>query len=197
MLQKIVELLSYIFDPNKQNWYNEGKKENTDDVIEKLKEKVLWYAPVSIMKVTSPYGWRKILGKRRWHSGTDYTGQNKTCFSCFDGEVVEVLKPDYEYPAKFEYKYGEWIRIDTPKGRAWTPYVIIQSTVNPKIKVKYKHVDAVVFKGEIVKGGEPVAVIANLGYSFGAHLHLEIWKKDSKWHTLNPHELLKKKLCLI
>ena len=190
-----------------QNWWNEISTESyavqisIEETMSKVKKVVKlkkWYWPVKIQKVTSPYGWRRILGRKRWHNGVDYSGRNKIAYAPCEMVIKKILMPDTHYPVKFRYNptKGKFEKIkNIPKGRAWTPYIIGVCAFDENIRFAFKHVKAEVKVGDVIKVNKPICSIGNWGYSMGAHLHFEIHLKNrGKWQNVNPVDFLQGKI---
>ena len=100
---------------------------------------------------------------------------------------------DSKYPVRFEQKDGTWVDLikseEIPKGRAWTPYLILKGK-HTGIEYKYKHVDPSVEVGDEVEAGTQIGRSGNFGYSMGGHLHFEVWQKGK---TCDPVVFLKSK----
>jgi murein DD-endopeptidase MepM/ murein hydrolase activator NlpD len=192
------------------NWYNSFETEDnyvklpTEQIKEKIEETKVtnlsgfiptYGFPVSIIRITSPYGWRNFNGKKVLHNGVDYTGQNKNAIAPSDLIIKKYVKPDYEYPCKFKYnnETGLWGPAKIPEGRAWTPYILAQCVWDETIKFVFRHVDILsnLNVGSTVKIGEPLAILGNWGYSQGSHLHFEVLKNDQ---NINPHQFILDKL---
>jgi hypothetical protein len=192
----------------KQNWYNYG--ETTCDVQKISSESVHatckdyhlnnpivpseYIFSVTIVKVTSPYGIRNLPGVgKQFHNGTDYTGRNKQALACTDMVVKKIRDIDYKYPVLFKWtKEKGWHKDkNIPRGRAWTPYIILEDVNDPTLRYAYKHVKSLVQVGQIVNKGDIIAEIGNYGYSQGAHLHFEVLKKENgKWHNVDSHKFI-------
>ena len=190
-----------------QNWNNAPEIEEEKTVVlpkavaEKLieKPKIKEYAfPVKILRITSAYGWRILLGKKRWHNGVDYAGSNKVAHAPFDGIVTKVLAPDDKYPVKFKWDHSiKGFKWDTsvPSNRAWTPYLILLCAWDKNVRALFKHVRPKIEAGQKVKVGETLCNIGNWGYSMGAHLHFEIQlMKNGKWVNTDPVKFLAKRV---
>ena len=196
-------------DDGNQNWYNDDTvdKENSEkidpdlDIEEEVEnlEKSIWVHPVQIQRVTSPYGWRTLLGQRVWHNGTDFSGKNKDCYAPTDCTVVKTLSYDTEYPCYFAWdnRQQTWvINKKVPKGRAWTPYVVLQCAFDKNIRFVYRHLGFDLTVGQRLYAGDRVGEVNNYGYSMGAHLHFEVLLADKKgeYKATDPVKFLASKL---
>lgn len=195
-------------DAAKQNWYNHPETEKgaqkivTSAVKERidqeqkeetnLEKKKVWMFPVKIRRVTSPYGWRLIQGQRRFHNGTDYTGQNRSAQAPTDGIIKKIVQPDTQYPYKFKYnnKTGQFDAVpNIPEGRAWTPYMVLQCLWDENIRFVFRHgiVPNCLEAGTKVSAGDDIYKIGNYGFSMGDHLHFElVILKNGKWIEEDP-----------
>lgn len=134
--------------------------------------------------VTSPFGTRFLQGKKQNHIGVDFkTVDSKRIRAVEAGVIKKVLAPDKEYPVRFVYKNGKFVDPGVPKGRAWTPYLVLIGKHTKNMYV-YKHVVSHVKEGDLVECGQILGVAGNLGYSMGEHLHFEYydWLEDkNRW----------------
>lgn len=214
ILKKITELVwPFIadwlkLDPTTQNWHNEAGAESlaTKKPIADIMEEVAniplimpkFSAPVKRRRVviTSKFGWRVLKwdGKKRknYHTGVDLGGSGNV-YAIEDSIVQRVLLPDKKYPCRFKWTRKGWKTV-APKGRAWTPYVILIGKVS-KTKFKYKHVKSKFKVGQSMKAGQVIGKAGNLGFSMGGHLHLEIWPLKGKKHKspVDPIKWLKRR----
>lgn len=181
----------------KSNNWNESPiaKKQTEtlrsEIPEPTKELPKYFHPVRIVsaRVSSPYGYRtlKIDGKsiRQFHIGTDFGGTGPV-YAIEDSIVIKSLASDKKHPVRFEKRNGNWVDLivsgEIPKGRAWTPYINLQGIHTGNI-YKYKHVDPSVNVGDEIQAGTEIGRSGNLGYSMGAHLHLEVWENGK---TVDP-----------
>lgn len=109
-------------------------------------------------KITSPYGMRTLNGNTAFHGGIDCVGiSSKEICAVASGKVIAS-------------------RIVTDKSNTtwqWGNYVCVQGD-DGKL-VYYCHMsERRVEVGQRVNIGDVVGVEGNTGYSFGAHLHLEV-----------------------
>lgn len=211
MIQEIITFIlnlakNYI-QPKKedQNWYNEPWTETpdtqltdveTDMVLEDMDaEDEIYSCPVQKTKITSPYGWRHLPGmKRRFHSGVDFQGNQPFAFAVVQSVVTKIKSYDREYPYRWKYLgKRKFKRINVPKGRAWSPYVLLES-VHGDYRFKYTHGLELVKMGQVINSGDEIIKLGNYGNSRLQHLHFEVHKKvKGKWKTIDPQQFLKDK----
>jgi murein DD-endopeptidase MepM/ murein hydrolase activator NlpD len=136
--------------------------------------------PVKNPKITSPYGPRKLRGKKQFHDGIDFvseTGDNKV-YSI--GEGVVCLDFDYYENAR------RWIDKKHSAGN----YIIIRTKIEGKeYYVRYLHI--VINYVEIhqfIEEGAIIGEYGDVGYSFGAHLHLDMYNPN--WRKIDPTPVL-------
>lgn len=152
-------------------------------VLSRLVEEpeICW--PVSRLPIviTSKYGWRELQkgDKKTFHNGIDFkTWDSKPIKACETALVYEIVLPDYKYPYVFKYDptTKRWTRNDIPKGRAWTPRIVLIGKHSNNQYV-YKHCDAIkgLKEGQIINVGEVIGTAGNYGYSMGEHLHFEFY----------------------
>ncbi len=203
----ILNLAKNYIQPNMkdQNWYNEPwtelpktklKETEVDIVLDELDaEDEIYVCPVKKTKITSPYGYRHLSGmKRQFHSGIDFQGNQANAFAVVQSVVVKVKSYDRDYPYRWKYLgKRKFKRINVPKGRAWSPYVLLES-VHGDYRFKYTHGLELVRMGQIVKAGDSVIRLGNFGNSRLQHLHFEVHKKvNGKWKNIDPEKFLKEK----
>ena len=98
-----------------------------------------------------------------------------------DGVVVEVIDNCKSNTPNDKNNLGNMINIEHGNGY-FTRYLHLQYN---SLKVKV---------GDKVKKGQIIGYMGNTGYSFGGHLHFEIWKGNNR---INPIEFLDKDLPII
>jgi murein DD-endopeptidase MepM/ murein hydrolase activator NlpD len=134
--------------------------------------------------VTSPFGERFLQGKKQFHIGVDFkTIDSRRVRAVEKGVIKKVLGPDKEYPVRFVYRNGKFVDPGIPKGRAWTPYIVLVGHYTKNMYV-YKHVTSDVKPGDLVECGQIIGMTGNLGYCMGEHLHFEYYdwlEKENKW----------------
>lgn len=108
--------------------------------------------------ITDTYGWRDSTSS--YHYGVDLACSEGTSILASEGGEVIV--------AGYDWSFGNYIRID--HGNGWTTL--------------YAHCSAIyVSVGDYVSQGDIIAAVGNTGFSFGSHLHFEIWQYGER---LNP-----------
>lgn len=115
-------------------------------------------------RVTSPYGWRTLNGRREFHTGIDIVKNHKDPIYAFtDGEVIYA---------------GEGM---TGTGFGGYGNVVAIKDSNNCLQL-YAHLDSVVVKkGAMVDKGQFIGRQGTTGRSTGSHLHFEV-RKVSESH---------------
>jgi len=138
-------------------------------------------SPVRNPKITSDYGVKRKLpdGKEDVHDGIDYVSEtnDRFVFAVSNGFVA------YDFDDYCEAKRYQ-------KPNTGGNMVIVTSVIKGvTYHIRYLHlVKNNVVKGQMVYDGMPIGEYGDVGYSFGAHLHLDIY--NSTWtKKINPHEL--------
>ena len=126
---------------------------------------VIFYLPLKNFKVTSPFGWRVLNGKREFHNGIDIAASVGTnVYASADGTVTSV---------GYNSSAGNYIIISHPNG----------------YKTKYCHLqEALVKKNEIVKVGTVIAKSGKTGRVTGPHLDFQVY--DDKGKRIDPLTVL-------
>lgn len=138
-------------------------------------------SPVEKPIVTSHYGWRTLNRQKQFHTGIDYvsgTG-NKTVFAIAAGTVVL----DFD-------SYEEGLRWKDPEHSAGNYICVKHDLAQGSFFVRYLHLKVNTVKhGQKVLEGQTLGEYADVGFSYGAHLHIEAY--DSKWKPCDISELFK------
>ena len=109
------------------------------------------------VRVSSPFGWRTLLGKRVYHKGVDLVGTDKTVRAVVGGVVGQsIIITD---PKNRTSEWGNYVRIDGEDGRQYY----------------YCHLSKrFVSRGDKVSVGYALGIEGSTGKSTGSHLHLEV-----------------------
>lgn len=110
-----------------------------------------WLWPSKARRVSSPYGYRTLGGKRKFHSGIDISTGNKAAIYAAQSGTVKL--------AAYSSSYGKHIIIQHPDN-TWTLYAHCSS-----LKVK---------KGSTVSQGQVIGLTGSTGRVTGPHLHFEV-----------------------
>ena len=141
-----------------------------------------WMYPVFRPKVSSPFGPRIINGAMQNHMGVDFITEdgNKIIMAIADGEVIH----DQDY-------YNPELRWDITSPYSGGRFVIIKHDYKgATFFVRYLHLEEnMVSVGQKVKAGQQIGIMGDLGYSFGVHLHLDVY--DQYWVIQNPEPFFK------
>lgn len=109
------------------------------------------------VRVSSPFGWRTLNGKRVYHKGIDLVGTDKTVRAVVGGVVGQsILITD---PTNRTSEWGNYVRIDGEDGRMYYYCHLSQRLVS---------------RGDKVSVGDALGVEGSTGKSTGSHLHLEV-----------------------
>jgi len=133
--------------------------------------------------ITSDYGVKRRLpdGHEQVHDGIDFISgiNDRTVFAIADGFVA--------------YDYDDYCHIKRyAKPNTGGNMVIITSVINNKTyHIRYLHLaENYISKGQYIVKGRNIGVYGDVGYSFGAHLHLDVFEVN--WNKkINPHSLFK------
>ncbi len=125
------------------------------------------------VRVTSPFGERVMNGAKQFHAGIDVVGIDsvQVCAVVAGKVVVSQIITDKSNPT---WEWGNYICILGNDNRYYY-YCHLASR------------NAVV--GQYVVEGQILGIMGNTGYSFGAHLHLEIRENDGTT-LVNPADML-------
>lgn len=109
------------------------------------------------VRVSSPFGWRTLNGKRVYHKGIDLVGTDKTVRAVVGGVVGQsIIITD---PTRRTSEWGNYVRVDGEDGRLYY----------------YCHLsERLVSRGDKVSVGDTLGVEGSTGKSTGSHLHLEV-----------------------
>ena len=114
------------------------------------------------VRITSPYGYRTDpfgSGRKVYHSGIDFVGENKYIYAISDGIVAISTKLNPKTDKTLTWQWGNYVRIDTYDGKR-EYYCHLQS----------RNVKA----GQKVKAGDLIGIEGATGQVTGRHLHFEV-----------------------
>ena len=122
------------------------------------------------VRVSSPFGWRTMNGKRVYHKGVDLVGTDKTVRAVVGGVVGQsIIITD---PKNRTSEWGNYARIDGEDGRQYY----------------YCHLyKRLVSRGDKVSVGDALGIEGSTGKSTGSHLHLEV-RENGK--SIDPTAIL-------
>lgn len=122
------------------------------------------------VRVSSPFGWRMLSGKRVYHKGIDLVGTDKTVRAVVGGVVGQsTIIMD---TANRTSEWGNYVRVDGEDG--WLYY--------------YCHLSKrLVSRGDKVSVGDALGIEGSTGKSTGSHLHLEV-RENGK--SIDPTAIL-------
>lgn len=133
-------------------------------------------------KITSDYGVERILpdSKKQVHDGIDFISLkgDRTVYSITNGFVAYDFD-DYCHMRRYE------------KPNTGGNMIIVTSVINGlTYHIRYLHlIKNYVSKGDMVTKGMLLGEYGDVGYSFGAHVHIDVYVAD--WSKkINPHSIL-------
>lgn len=110
-------------------------------------------------RITSPFGWRTLNGRRDYHKGIDIVGANGDTQVTAVRDGVVLQSRIITNRNNLTWQWGNYVSVKADDGH--THY--------------YCHLDSrAVKQGQIVKAGDLIGIMGNTGYSFGAHTHFEV-----------------------
>ena len=135
-----------------------AKKAKKEEEERKRREITAW--PTQSKAISSGFGNRLIEGKWEHHNGVDILPNGNTDVnSCIYGVVTEAGQ---------HASMGNYVRIKSDK-----------------YTITYMHLESIsVSVSQTVYAGDFVGIMGNTGYSFGVHLHFEVW--DKKGCPIDP-----------
>ncbi len=124
--------------------------------------------PIKNGYLSSAYGYRidPFNGKKAFHSGIDFAAKEGS-------KVIAVGDGLVTYSGK-RNGYGQIVEVDHGNG------YLTRYAHNKKILVK---------AGDIIKKGEPLALVGSTGRSTGPHVHFEVLRDGQK---VNPYKYVKR-----
>ena len=122
------------------------------------------------VRVSSPFGWRMLFGKRVYHKGVDLVGTDKTVRAVVGGVVGQsIIITD---PQNRTSEWGNYVRVDGEDGRLYY----------------YCHLSKrLVSRGDKVSVGDALGVEGSTGKSTGSHLHFEVRENGN---SIDPTAIL-------
>lgn len=118
-------------------------------------------------RVTQPF-------KQGTHNGMDLVGDDdKTVYAICDGYIgTSTIITD---KSNKTWRWGNYVKLVSDN----------DDETDDGLLIYYCHLSKrLVTKGQKVKKGDPIGIMGNTGYSFGAHLHFEIRDRDNKVKTI-------------
>lgn len=125
-------------------------------------------------RVSSPYGPRVLNGEKQFHKGIDFVSEKSdSVFSVSDG-VVAYDQDDYT----------EALRWTDGHHSAGNMVIVRHELKSGLCYIRYLHLfENEIRKGQKVSKGDLLGIYADVGRSFGAHLHTDAY--DEKWRPIN------------
>jgi murein DD-endopeptidase MepM/ murein hydrolase activator NlpD len=119
--------------------------------------------------VTSPYGYRILNGKTELHEGIDYVSGADNRVVAIGDSKVNTDMDDYDHAKRWK-----------DRRHSVGNYVILDVVINGVLyHFRYCHlIENYVSPGQEVKMGEVIGIYGDVGYSFGAHLHIDCYNAD-------------------
>jgi murein DD-endopeptidase MepM/ murein hydrolase activator NlpD len=143
-----------------------GFAQTKTNVVYDSPEAEQFHSPVQDVQISARYGNRTnpVTKEEAFHSGVDFISTNDTIRAPYSGVVESAV---------FENDLGNVLKITHSDG----------------LETLYAHLASFLVKeGEVVKGGEPIAIIGTTGLSTGKHLHFET---RINGELVNPVELFR------
>lgn len=122
------------------------------------------------VRVSSPFGWRTLFGKRMYHKGVDLVGTDKTVRAVVGGVVGQsIIITD---PKNRTSEWGNYVRVDGEDGRLYYYCHLAKRLVDRGAKVAF---------------GDAIGIEGSTGKSTGSHLHFEVRENGS---SIDPTKIL-------
>lgn len=135
----------------------------------------LVYPVLQPFRITSKYGWRTLNGKKQFHDGIDFASNvNNGVIAVHDG-IIAYDQDDYDHSLR-------WIDRHHSAGNMFILDFLLGGSL---YHLRYLHiVKNMVSKGDLVKTGAPLGVYGDVGISYGAHVHIDLY--DKNWKKIDP-----------
>ncbi len=131
--------------------------------------KLLWPVDSFNRRISSPFGWRTLWGKRDYHAGIDIVGPTS---GAIKGDNVYASDDGVVLISKYNSSYGNYIVIDHGN----------------KLSTCYAHLSKkLVNAGDTVKRGQVIGYVGTTGNSSGYHLHFEVRVNGTKTDPLHKN----------
>lgn len=123
----------------------------------------------SEIRISSPFGLRKIDGKEEFHNGYD--------FAVPVGTVVKAAADGAVFRAGWQDEMNHGIGYGY---RVWQEIELVEGNVKKRFYIWYGHLSKILVKeGAHIKAGDEIALSGNSGRSFGPHCHVGCREKDT------------------
>jgi murein DD-endopeptidase MepM/ murein hydrolase activator NlpD len=135
----------------------------TIEELLKIRSSTKYVMPtMGVGRLTSPFGWRELNGRRKMHNGVDIGASEGTpIYSIAKGKVIQITNL---------CQVGERLC-----GGGWGNFIKIEHDNN--IQSLYAHLSNTnVNRFDEIKQGQVIGRMGNTGFSFGSHLHFEVYK---------------------
>jgi murein DD-endopeptidase MepM/ murein hydrolase activator NlpD len=139
--------------------------------------------PVDNYVITSGYGERILHGKKEFHDGIDF--KSKT-----DNKVVAVCNCVCSYDMD---NYNEALRWVDRHHSGGNMIIIDFQLKNTLFHMRYLHlIENIISAGQKLKEGDLIGHYGDVGYSFGAHLHNDLYMTTTGgWIKINIENFYK------
>jgi murein DD-endopeptidase MepM/ murein hydrolase activator NlpD len=136
--------------------------------------------PIKDYRISSPYGYRILKGKKEFHDGIDFVSTSG------DTNVYAIANGLVEYDMDNYNDALRWV----DKHHSGGNMIIVKHTINGNYYyARYLHLGQnTVSKNDFVNEGDVLGQYGDYGYSFGAHLHFDMY--DKKWRKIDPSAIL-------
>lgn len=130
--------------------------------------------------VTSKYGWRFLNGAKQFHDGIDFIGIDSELVVAIADGIVTYDMDDYEEAKRW-----------TDSHHSAGNMIIVRHELHEGLfYCRYMHLGKnYVVKGQKVFEGATIGHYEDVGISFGAHLHFDVY--DMHWKKVDPTPLFK------
>jgi murein DD-endopeptidase MepM/ murein hydrolase activator NlpD len=128
--------------------------------------------------ITSHYGWRTLNGKKEMHDGIDFISRESSNVYAIGDGIVAYDMDNYDEALRWidrKHSLGNFLIIDH----------IIDNTL---YHVRYCHLkENLCTIGQRLSEGIIIGHYADVGYSFGPHIHIDAYLGD--WKKINIEDL--------